>query len=84
MKSVGIVRRVDKLGRIVLPIELRRTLGISIDDPMEIFGTQDGIVIRPYLPGCSCCGCTDDLTECKGVVLCRACIDTFVQETGEK
>lgn len=82
MKSVGIVRRVDKLGRIVLPIELRRTLGINIDDPMEIFGTQDGIVIRPYLPGCNCCGCTDNLTEHKEVSLCKSCIEAFFQRSG--
>lgn len=47
MKATGIVRRVDSLGRLVIPMELRRTLGIKEEDPMEIFTTEDGILIRP-------------------------------------
>lgn len=88
MKAIGIVRRIDALGRLVLPVELRCTLDIKENDPMEMFVTEEGIVIRPYQRGCSCCGCTDNLIEHKGVVLCRNCIDAFVsvpeQEMGGK
>ncbi|PKH11715.1 AbrB/MazE/SpoVT family DNA-binding domain-containing protein [Planomicrobium sp. MB-3u-38] len=48
MKSTGIVRRVDQLGRIVTPIELRRALGISVGDPMEIFLEEDKIILKKY------------------------------------
>ena len=69
MKATGIVRRVDSLGRLVIPMELRRTLGIKEEDPMEIFTTEDGILIRPYKPGCICCGSSEDLVEFNGVPL---------------
>lgn len=82
MKAIGIVRKIDPLGRVVLPIELRRTLGIEENDPMEIFATADGIVIRPYHSGCVCCGCTDNLTEHKEVSLCKSCIEAFFQRSG--
>ncbi|ROR21344.1 transcriptional pleiotropic regulator of transition state genes [Mobilisporobacter senegalensis] len=50
MKSTGIVRKLDELGRITLPIELRRTLGVSERDPLEIFVDEDKIVLRKYEP----------------------------------
>jgi AbrB family transcriptional regulator, transcriptional pleiotropic regulator of transition state genes len=50
MKATGIVRKVDDLGRIVIPKEIRRTQGINEYDPMEIFVDNDGIFIRPYRP----------------------------------
>ena len=50
MKATGIVRKVDELGRIVLPIELRRTLDIEIKDPVEIFVDEDFIILRKYEP----------------------------------
>lgn len=81
MKATGIVRRVDSLGRLVLPMELRRILGIKEEDPMEIFTTEDGILIRPYKPGCICCGSSEDLVEFNGVSLCRACIHEFSERS---
>lgn len=83
MKAVGIVRKIDALGRLVLPIELRRTLGIEENDPLEMFTTEEGIVIRPYQPGCSCCGCTDNLLEHIGVALCQSCVDAFVRKSAQ-
>lgn len=50
MKSTGIVRKVDQLGRIVIPIELRRMLGIDIGDPLEIFLNDERITLRKYMP----------------------------------
>ena len=81
MKATGIVRRVDSLGRLVIPMELRRTLGIKEEDPMEIFTTEDGILIRPYKPGCICGGASEDLVECNGVSLCGACIHEFSERS---
>lgn len=50
MKSTGIVRKVDELGRVVIPIELRRTLGVAERDPLEIFVDNDKIILRKYVP----------------------------------
>lgn len=74
MKSIGIVRRVDELGRIVLPVELRRTLGIEVKDSLEIFVDEEGIVLRKYAPGCIFCGETDDVAELSGKPVCSACV----------
>ena len=56
MKATGIVRRVDDLGRIVLPKDLRQTMGIRTGDPMEIYTDADNIILRKYAPGCAFCG----------------------------
>ncbi|RLQ84872.1 AbrB/MazE/SpoVT family DNA-binding domain-containing protein [Planomicrobium sp. Y74] len=54
MKSTGMVRKVDQLGRIVTPIELRRSLGVSEGDPMEIFLEEDKIILKKYETDCTC------------------------------
>lgn len=73
MKSTGIVRKVDELGRIVIPMELRRTLDIQIRDPVEIF-TEDGkIVLMKYEPDCTICGSGNDLVQFKGKNVCAGC-----------
>mgnify|MGYP004458445681 FL=1 len=56
MKSTGIIRQVDELGRIVLPIELRRNLNIQIRDPLEIYVENDSIILRKHQSGCIFCG----------------------------
>ena len=75
MKATGIVRKVDQLGRIVLPIELRRTLKIDIRDPLEIFVEGDSILLKKYEPACILCGESDGLVEYKGKKICRECIE---------
>lgn len=75
MKATGIVRKVDELGRVVLPIELRRTLGIDIKDPLEIYVDDESITLKPYKPACILCGSNDDLVEYKGKKICRECIE---------
>ena len=55
MKSTGIVRKVDELGRIVIPIELRRTLDIDIKDALEIYVDGDQIILKKYEPACIFC-----------------------------
>lgn len=77
MKATGIVRKVDQLGRIVLPIELRRTLGIKIRDPLEIFVEDDSIILRKYAPACILCGEADDLVEYKGKMVCKKCMEAL-------
>lgn len=75
MKATGIVRKVDELGRIVLPIELRRTLNIDIKDPVEIFVDGDSIILRKYQSACVFCGSTEAVKQIKGKNICAACID---------
>ena len=74
MKATGIVRKVDELGRIVLPIELRRTLGIEIRDPLEIYVDGESIILKKYTPACILCGEAGDLVEYKGKKVCRKCL----------
>lgn len=74
MKSTGIVRKVDELGRIVLPIELRRTLGIEEKDRIEIFVDGESIILRKYQPACIFCDNAKDIVNYKGKNICPDCI----------
>lgn len=74
MKSYGVVRRVDELGRIVIPKELRRTMGISELDPMEIYVANDAIVLTKFKPSCMFCGKQEETAIFKDKVFCNNCI----------
>jgi transcriptional pleiotropic regulator of transition state genes len=74
MQSIGIVRNLDELGRIVLPVELRRRMNINIKDPLEIFVDGDTIVLRKYQPKCVFCGEVENITSHKGKIICKGCI----------
>ena len=74
MKSTGIVRKVDELGRIVIPIEMRRTLGVDSHDPIEMFVDGESIIIRKYAPGCVFCGNPKDNLVFNGKLVCQKCI----------
>ncbi|WP_455407482.1 AbrB/MazE/SpoVT family DNA-binding domain-containing protein [Rhodopseudomonas parapalustris] len=74
MKSTGIVRKVDPLGRIVLPKELRRTLDIKEDDPLEIYTEGNTILLKKYSPACMFCGEADGVIDYKGKKVCKSCI----------
>lgn len=74
MKSTGIVRKIDDLGRIVLPIELRRTLEIDIKDSLEIYVDQDTIILRKYKTSCTFCGETEGLVDFKDKCVCPSCL----------
>ncbi len=74
MKTTGIVRQMDSLGRIVLPIELRRTLDIAQKDSLEIFVEGDQVILRKYAPTCIFCENTEDLQSFKGKNICPACL----------
>ena len=65
----------DELGRIVLPIELRRTLNIDIKDPVEIFVDGDSIMLKKYEPACIFCGSSDNVRQVRGKNICAACIE---------
>lgn len=73
MKSTGIVRKIDSLGRFVLPIEMRNRLDIGPDSGIEIFFENNSIVLRKYEPACIFCGSTNDVTDFKGKKICNAC-----------
>lgn len=74
MKSTGIVRKVDELGRIVLPIELRRTLDISERDALEIYVDGSSIILRKYQPSCIFCGNAKNVVSYKNKNICPSCL----------
>ncbi len=74
MKATGIIRKVDELGRVVLPIELRRTLGIEERDPLEIALEEDRLILRKHETACIFCGSCEDLLEYRGKLLCEKCL----------
>ena len=80
MKSTGIIRKVDDLGRIVLPIELRRSLDIAERDELEIFMEGDRIVLEKYEPACIFCASDRDLAVFRGKNVCRNCVRAMNQE----
>ncbi len=73
MKSTGIVRKVDELGRVVIPIELRRTLGIAVKDALEIYVDGEKIILKKYEPACIFCSSADDAKHYKGKIICGEC-----------
>ena len=74
MKSTGIIRKVDELGRIVLPIELRRTLDIAERDELEIYMEGDRIVLQKFEPSCIFCSSARELVSYRGKNICQECI----------
>lgn len=80
MKSTGIVRKVDGLGRIVLPIELRRVLNIDIKDSLEIFVEGEKIILRKYEPACIFCQSTENVHHHKGRIVCDECIKEMTSQ----
>lgn len=73
MKSTGIVRRMDELGRVVIPIELRNKLKIVEKDPMEIFVDGSSIVLKKFEENCVFCGSTKNVIDYKGKLICEKC-----------
>lgn len=75
MKATGIVRPMDALGRVVIPIELRRNMAINTDDSLEIFVDGDYIMLKKYEPACIFCGSNDDIKQVHGRNVCGNCIN---------
>ena len=74
MKSTGIVRNIDELGRIVVPKEMRRQMGITSSDPVEIFVEGDRIILEKSRACCHFCSSSDEIVEFKGKSICKKCI----------
>ena len=75
MKSTGIVRNLDQLGRFVIPKETRKMLNLNGGDPVEIFTDGDTIILKKYVRGCQCCGDMKDVKEYKGIRICKKCLN---------
>lgn len=75
MKSTGIVRKIDDLGRIVLPIELRRSFDLKEKDTIEIYTDGDMIILKKFQRTCVFCDSSEDVTECKGKCVCSKCLE---------
>ena len=75
MKSIGITRKGYELGRIVIPIELRRTLDIAEKDALEIYVDGEQIILKKYEPACIFCGDARDVVNYKGKNICKNCME---------
>lgn len=75
MKSTGIVRKVDELGRIVVPMELRKTLDIKEKDAIEIFTDGDSIILRKFTESCVFCGESENNVNFEGKNVCKKCCE---------
>lgn len=82
MKSTGIIRKVDELGRIVLPIELRRNLDIAERDELEIYVEGDNVILRKHEASCVFCG-SAALYQLNGKHICAQCLDTLNRLSSE-
>ena len=80
MKSIGMVRKIDRLGRIVLPKELRRTMKIDYQDPLEIYVDGDSIILKKYEPSCLFCGSANDVVNYMDKRVCKECIAKLNEE----
>ena len=79
MKSTGIIRRVDELGRVVLPIELRNKFGITEKDPMEIYVDGSSIILKKFEPNCIFCGNSKKLIDYQGKMICEKCAEKIAK-----
>ncbi len=86
MKATGIIRRVDELGRVVIPIEIRNKFNIVEKDPIEIYVDGSSIVLKKYEPNCIFCGSTENLVEYKTKLICDKCAKQInvLQEKNKK
>jgi AbrB family transcriptional regulator, transcriptional pleiotropic regulator of transition state genes len=82
MKATGVVRKLDQLGRIVIPIEVRRGLDLAREDPIEIFVEEDCIVLKKYLPSCIFCNDTQNVSAQKGKLVCKKCLTELKKAAG--
>ena len=82
MKSTGIIRRVDELGRVVIPMEIRNQFNIVEKDPIEIYVEGSCIVLKKYEPNCIFCGNTKNLVEYKDKLVCDKCTSLYFPSFG--
>ena len=84
MKSTGIIRRMDELGRVVIPIEIRNQFNIAEKDPMEIYVDGSSIVLKKFEPNCIFCGNTKNLLEYHDKLICEKCKNKITNLQPEK
>jgi transcriptional pleiotropic regulator of transition state genes len=82
IKATGIVRKVDELGRIVIPVDFRRELGIEEKDGLELYVDGESIILQKYEPACIFCGSTKEIQYFKGRVVCGECVKALVEAAG--
>ncbi len=80
LKATGIVRKIDELGRIVLPVELRRTMDINERDALEIYVDGSSIVMRKYRPSCVFCDSVRDIRTFRGKNICGRCLKELQEQ----
>ena len=80
MKSTGIVRRIDELGRVVLPVELRRSMGLEVKDSIEIYVEGDSIILKKFSQSCIFCGSDKNVEEFREKPVCAACRKALAQK----
>lgn len=80
MKSTGVIRNLDDLGRYVIPMEIRKSLDIKEKDPIEFFMEGDSIILKKFEACCTFCGATKDIIRFKGKNICLQCADGIIQE----
>ena len=84
MKATGIVRKMDVLGRVVIPMELRKVFGINVEDPIEIFTEGENIILKKYHPACFFCDNADHLVSFQGKAVCKECVDKLTEAAGKR
>lgn len=82
LKTNGIVRRMDELGRVVIPMALRRKMGIGEKELLEIFVVGDDIVLNKFQPSCVFCSNTEDVRNYKGKMVCKLCLTEISRRVG--
>lgn len=82
MKPTGVTRKIDALGRIVLPMEIRQTFNINNNEPLEIYLDNSSIILKKYNPGCSICDNSENLISFKDRKFCRECISELAIKAG--
>ena len=80
MKASGIIRNVDPLGRVVIPKEMRKVMGINEGDPIEIVKVNNDIVMRKYSKGCIFCGSNEEVVEFNESLVCKECKKALSKE----
>ncbi len=80
MKSTGVVRKIDEMGRVVIPMEIRKTLDIKDGDSLEIFTDNDNIIFHKYQPSCTFCGSCDSIQFYLGKRICSDCIERLKEQ----
>lgn len=82
MKSTGIFRKVDELGRVVLPVELRNKFDIEQKDPLEIYVDGSSIILTKYEPDCIFCGSSKQTKTYKNKCVCNKCLNEIKNKIG--